>query len=369
MLGTTNRENGEYANFLGRRDSTSRRELAAGDGSNPQAFRQAAWYAGAGLAAIAYPLFWQVDNNFINLCWLAVPLGLTRVATTLAVTPSQHNGLFPLPTLSIATAIALQPLTFTAGIPRLVALAAATAIAGVNTWQLHQTVSAVGLELESSNLRQQRWEAAFTTVGLGVGFTIAQFYHLLPDAEFWQWLCFAAVDAFILWEWRDRLQQRDNPLAQVYAPAFDIWGFTVMGGLLVVLSGINLVNYAVGVSLGSSSLWGMALAVAIAGGTCTYRTWRQPGNLAFVWTAWSVEALAATVLNPGESRRTLPGSDKPRPRTGDATGRGLVGAQKQRQTPRKLARYSPGIRRFGLGSVVSGKRPLAGLATWRLPGR
>lgn len=245
-------------------------------------WHQSAWHWGLAMSVTSYTLLLADFDTDWNWLGLLIPLMLTGLATRTEFAPARLAAW-----LSILALIAVQPLTFSQVMPRLLGLGLATILMLVNTYQLQRAIAAV------------------ITLGFGLTFTLALGWHIwdILSTAILAWLLRSlAIATLVLWLLRDFLRRRTSPLAALYKPAADGWAIGLTAANLVLITGTTSV-LAAGVTNAGTELilqqlrqpWLQASVLSTL--AMIYRTWQQPHELGFFGIFWGLELVLVHVID------------------------------------------------------------------------
>ncbi len=231
---------------------------------------RSSWHFGLGLAGLSYSLFWS-DLGFASVLWLIAPLFLTFLASQTTTERRQVAAQF-----STVGLVVIQPL----------AIAINTELTNLTLFTFG--IAGVVMFLNTFYLRQVT--AAMIGVGLWLGLEGVILYLVSPGVEIA--LITFGVTIALLWLLRDRLQQQDHVLAQLYAKAIDRWGILLTGMALLLLTFHSFLVY-----------WEVldpSLAVLTTGiiifGAIVFRQFHSRSVVGIYALGWTLEVIVAVAV-------------------------------------------------------------------------
>ncbi|HBY76778.1 MAG TPA: DUF2157 domain-containing protein, partial [Cyanobacteria bacterium UBA11148] len=250
------------------------------------------WYIGFVLAGLSYILLWDETFTYSfttpstpqqwGLLWLLTPLTLTGVASRTGE-PRRNEASW----WSVLALIMVQFLTFSFPGVRLISLAFATGLMGLNTRYLKEL------------------PAALITIGFGlsyVGMLLWDGIPGLPKLSAPDWFLVGAIAISILWLLRRLLIQRPGTLTALYAQASDYWAIALCSIELLILSLHSLASY----QEFTDASWQHITASILISSAILYRSWEQPTDAGVYAISWAVEiTVAESILLLNGSTLTL----------------------------------------------------------------
>jgi hypothetical protein len=181
-------------------------------------WKESTWFVGLGLAGLGYLLLF-VSIGLRSAGWGSATL-LIPTALTALIFFRQFQWIEQAIGLSVASAIAVQLLTFEAVIPRLIGLALGAVLMTLNTIRRPQLLTAV------------------LSVGFGLAGSYASVWEIWHSDYFQIWFNLSVVPVWALWGLRHVLNRRTPTLSRNYRLALDGWAIAVMA-LMLVVSALN----------------------------------------------------------------------------------------------------------------------------------
>jgi hypothetical protein len=237
-------------------------------------WKESTWFVGLGLAGLGYLLLF-VSIGLRSAGWGSATLLIPTALTALIFFP-QFQWIEQAIGLSVASAIAVQLLTFEAVIPRLIGLALGAVLMTLNTIRRPQLLTAV------------------LSVGFGLTFCYATGWEVLIQRRFQDWVMLSVGLLWALVGLRQVLSRYDWNVSQPFKRVFDGWAIAV-----VLWTSLPTVAYGLFIMSGlvRDSFAGIyPVANLLMLGALWYRYRQAPAQGWFVGIAWTVEMVLISSL-------------------------------------------------------------------------
>jgi hypothetical protein len=237
-------------------------------------WKESTWFVGLGLAGLGYLLLF-VSIGLRSAVWGSATL-LIPTALTALIFFRQFQWIEQAIGLSVASAIAVQLLTFEAVIPRLIGLALGAMLMTLNTIRRPQLLTAV------------------LSVGFGLTFCYATGWEVLTQRRFQDWVMLSVGLLWALVGLRQVLSRYDWNVSQPFKRVFDGWAIAVVlwTSLPTVAYGLLIMSELVRDSF--AGIYPVASLLML--GALWYRFRQAPVQGWFVGIAWTIEMVLISSL-------------------------------------------------------------------------